>query len=134
MQKIEVIARTVILHENKILLDYVPKKNFYYLPGGHVEFGETSEQTLKRELTEELGAEISVGKCITTQENFFDDADGPHHEILRLYEATLLTDPSSLSDKEEKIHHKWISVDKIKDVRILPEKMKKFLGKQVLGL
>ena len=57
MVNIRVRAQAVILNdENKVLLVKHVKngKDYFVLPGGGVEFGETAEESLLRELKEEL--------------------------------------------------------------------------------
>ena len=44
----------VIVNDGKILAQRNTKTNEYYLPGGRVTFGETSEEALLREIKEEL--------------------------------------------------------------------------------
>jgi len=64
------------------------KKDFYFRPiGGTNEFGEYSEDTLKREISEELGTTIKNIKLETVCENIFtcDGLDG--HEIVFIYSA-----------------------------------------------
>lgn len=49
---------TIINKENKILLvkrKFPPKKGYWDVPGGFIEPGESAEESLKRELKEELG-------------------------------------------------------------------------------
>lgn len=65
-----VVAAGFILYQNKVLLakraatkTLAPGK--YHLPGGHVEFGETIQETLAREIAEEFAVRIEV------QEPFF---------------------------------------------------------------
>ena len=49
------LARAVFIHENKILLAQAKGDTNTFLPGGHVEFGESAKETLKREIQEEMG-------------------------------------------------------------------------------
>ena len=65
MKHIEVVA-AVIIFENKILcvqrnenkFEYISKK--YEFPGGKMEVGETKEETIKREISEELKIDIEA--------------------------------------------------------------------------
>lgn len=52
----------IINKENKILLvkrKFPPKKGYWDVPGGFIEPGESAEESLKRELKEELGISLS---------------------------------------------------------------------------
>lgn len=42
-----------------------------WLPGGGVEIGEKIEDGLKREIDEEVGIKIKIGKLVLAKENFF---------------------------------------------------------------
>jgi 8-oxo-dGTP diphosphatase len=44
----------------KIALLHATKHNYYKLPGGGIEVGETSEQALKRECLEEIGCNVEI--------------------------------------------------------------------------
>ncbi|MFN6091437.1 MAG: NUDIX domain-containing protein, partial [Bacteroidota bacterium] len=63
MKKVEVVA-AIIVHNNKILcvqrgenkLSYISKK--FEFPGGKIEEGEKKEETIKREIKEELNMDI----------------------------------------------------------------------------
>ncbi len=61
MSKIRVGCAGIILHEDKILLGIRGKEPNYgkwILPGGGVDFGESLEDTLKREISEEANIKI----------------------------------------------------------------------------
>ena len=46
----------------------------YVVPGGKIEWGETAQQTIKREVKEETGLEVYDIKFICCQESIFDRA------------------------------------------------------------
>ena len=64
----EVTARAIIIEEKGLMVFYREKtvngekKCYYAIPGGHVEEGETCEETVKRELKEELNIDIEIVK------------------------------------------------------------------------
>lgn len=58
------LAGCVILNDKKILLLHRTKTDWYELPGGKIDEGETSETAAKRELKEELRCDITILKKI----------------------------------------------------------------------
>ena len=86
---IEVIARGVCVQGEKILLCKAKGGATTYLPGGHVEFGETGRQALVREVKEELGVDAETGAFLGVVENAFEQHGKPHAEINLVYELKL---------------------------------------------
>lgn len=67
---------------------------FFYRPlGGGIQFGESSDEALRREFREELDVEIVDLRYVGTLENIFTYNGELGHEIIQLYEAAL-ADPS----------------------------------------
>lgn len=80
----------------------------FELPGGHVEFGETTKAGLGREIREEFGMEIHVGSVF--HDFTYTDPEQRIQTVENIYFATLV-DPNqeirlNLTDHSE---YRWIS-------------------------
>ncbi|HVG88406.1 MAG TPA: NUDIX domain-containing protein [Gaiellales bacterium] len=78
-------VRAVIVQEGTVLMDrthHEDRERFYWLPGGGLEPGETSEQCLQRELTEEAALEIEVGRVLYLSENIYVESGDYRHELI----------------------------------------------------
>lgn len=71
----------VIEHQGKVLLQRSDQDPFWALPGGHAELMETAQETLQREMREELGAAIQIDRLLWVVENFFTDHKHSVHEL-----------------------------------------------------
>ncbi|HEY9296368.1 MAG TPA: NUDIX domain-containing protein, partial [Phormidium sp.] len=90
--KIRVLALGIIRDSrDRVFLSqgFDPEKgeNFYRAMGGGVDFGETSEETLKREFDEEIQAELTNIKYLDCLESIFTFNGKQGHEILFVYEC-----------------------------------------------
>jgi 8-oxo-dGTP pyrophosphatase MutT (NUDIX family) len=92
--RIRAIAICIFHIEDKILVfeGYDPKKNqtFYRPLGGGIEFGEYSEEAIRREIKEEINEEITQLKYLGTLENIFVFDGQPGHEIVQVYDGKLV--------------------------------------------
>ncbi|HAV77012.1 MAG TPA: NUDIX hydrolase, partial [Anaerolineae bacterium] len=93
MKQIRPLAICVFRHNNRILVaegyDPVKKQTFYRPLGGGIEFGERSEDTIRREIREEINVGVANLKYISTLENIFT-FNGEHgHEIVQVYDGVL---------------------------------------------
>lgn len=75
----------IALWNNQILLSRAKGDDFWACPGGRVEMGETSPQTLVREMQEELNATVEIIRLLWIVENFFVYAQKNYHEICFYY-------------------------------------------------
>jgi len=91
--KVRPLAICVFSHNDRILVaegyDPVKQQTFYRPLGGGIEFGEYSEQTIHRELMEEIGAEVTGLKYLGTLENIYVFNGTPGHEIVMIYDGVL---------------------------------------------
>lgn len=71
----------VAVHDGSVLLHRAGHESFWTLPGGRAEHGETAEQTVKREMQEELETDVDVVRLLWFVESFFDYDALRYHEI-----------------------------------------------------
>jgi 8-oxo-dGTP pyrophosphatase MutT (NUDIX family) len=118
---IETIARGVCVKDGRLLLCRAKGGKSTYLPGGHIEFGETGRQALVREIKEELGLKSSTGAFLGVVENSFLQHGKPHAEINLVYELSLAEDV--VRAQEDWIEFEWRQLDDLGD--LLPEAFRK---------
>lgn len=127
---VETIARGVCIADGKVLLCKAKGGNTTYLPGGHIEFGETGAQALVREIHEELGVESKCGEFLGVVENAFLQHGRRHAEINLVYKLdipSLHTPHSSLlTSQEDWIEFEWRDLSDLDNANLLPAEMKKF--------
>jgi 8-oxo-dGTP pyrophosphatase MutT (NUDIX family) len=121
--KVRPLAICVFRNNDRILVaegyDPVKKQTFYRPLGGGIEFGEYSEQTIHRELMEEVGAEVSDLKYLGTLENIYVFNGSPGHEIVMIYDGVLknsgLYEQAEVEGKEADIDESfkavWMGLD-----------------------
>lgn len=80
-------ACVIIRQADRILLNRFGGDSFWALPGGAVELGEFSSDALVREMREELGATVEIGRLVWIVENLFDYRGTSYTEYGFYYEA-----------------------------------------------
>jgi len=68
--------------------DSVKQQRFYRPLGGEIEFGELAEDAARREILEEVGAEIGDLRLISVFENIFTFLGAKGHELVWAFEAS----------------------------------------------
>ena len=133
-KKLNIRACAVIIHENKLLVHNNINESHIALVGGRVKIGESSEQTLKREILEEMGKEIEILEYVSTIENFFDADDMPYHEIMFVYRADFkneedkkILDTIHNVEGEDELRYDWIDLDKIDEYPLKPKVLKEMI-------
>lgn len=118
---------TLIKNNNKILLHKSKEDDFYAIPGGRIMIGETSENALKREFVEEIGAKITIKDYLGTVENFFEYNGKKYHEVMIVYESNFDSDSHFYKkerirglEKDGKIEFVWKTIDEIKQLDLRP--------------
>jgi ADP-ribose pyrophosphatase YjhB (NUDIX family) len=93
-----------------------------------VEFGETTETAVKREIREEIGLEATDLKLLAVLENIFTNEGKQGHEIVYVYDGRF-TDPAAYGRESFTVHEetetliaRWHELDFFNDYhRLVPE-------------
>ncbi|HYH11460.1 MAG TPA: NUDIX domain-containing protein [Thermomicrobiales bacterium] len=118
-RRIRVAARALVLLDDHILLQQLDYSDaFWFFPGGEVEFGETLEQSVRRELAEETSLDVRRIVYRFTANNRFARDGGEFHLLEHFFEVT----PSSfdVASLEESVRVEWHPVDSLSQLDVRP--------------
>ena len=135
--KLNIRAAGVFVHNNKVLTHKNINKDHYALPGGRIEIGENSEETIKREIQEELEKEIEITGDIATIENVFEMDGKKYHELYFLHKVEFANEEDkkinyTLHNIEEKeyLQYEWIDLMEIDKFNLVPVCLKEILKRK----
>ena len=118
---IETIARGVAVSDGRILLCKAKGGSTTYLPGGHIELGESGREALIREMKEETGLDVSLGRFLGVVENSFLQKGKRHSEINLVYEMAILPGQGEVAAAEDWIEFEWRDLADLDSANLLPE-------------
>ena len=111
MKKIEVVAG-IIFFKNQILCVQRPKNKLFYIsekfefPGGKIEKGETKEEALQRELSEELNISVVIKSLYLSVVHEYPDFELTMHSFICEVETKELT-------LNEHIYQEWLTIKEL---------------------
>lgn len=106
-------TKALIIEDKKFLALYklVDGKKWWDLPGGRMEFGETAEETLSREIREELDVEIKPLKLIDTW-NYMRNENIQITGVI--YHSEIISGEIIISKEHD--GYEWVNIDDIGSV------------------
>lgn len=122
---IHLVARGLLLQGDNIILCRVKDAEWFFLPGGHIEDGESAKVALLRELQEEVGeSNYNITSFVGACENIFPLEEGVFQHEMNIVFAVDVS--KSIELKTEEDHIEFISVAKndLKNYKILPISLK----------
>ena len=115
LKTIDVVGAIIVRGKTILATErgYGEFEGWWEFPGGKVETGETPEEALVREISEELNAAIEVNRYLCTAEYDYPT----FHLSMRCYVCTLVDETFELLE-----HHaaRWLDAATISEVRWLP--------------
>lgn len=113
------VVAGIIREENKIFATqrgHGEFNGYWEFPGGKIEFGETPEEALEREMEEELATKVEVGELVQMVEYDYPD----FHLSMYCYLCSVIEGDLQLI---EHLDAKWLSAETINSVNWLPADM-----------
>jgi 8-oxo-dGTP pyrophosphatase MutT (NUDIX family) len=110
---IEIIVRAVLITCGQVLLAQKIGAAHTFLPGGHIEAGESAPEALVRELREELGMEVRVDRFLGAVEHGWTEPGGTVYEINLVFAvlAPGLIEPAPVPSREQHVEFVWQPLD-----------------------
>ncbi|MDX2115589.1 MAG: NUDIX domain-containing protein [Planctomycetota bacterium] len=137
---VEFLARGVLLRGSSILACRNLKHGYLYLPGGHVEFGESASEACAREFLEECGLTVrpAVAPAFVCELRF-KQGRTRRHEVTAVFHVEHLPTPEcpTLSaeprSREEKLGFEWVDLAAVVDFDLRPAPIRAWLASGGLG-
>lgn len=125
-------AYSLVMNKEKILLVNTKSTGKWFFPGGVIEKGERIAECLLREVFEETGIKISVGKMFSCREDFFyyDPLDIAYHNFSFIYfctpETVEVSGQNNTDVQDEASEPQWIGI-----ATLQPEQLQSFAAEVV---
>jgi 8-oxo-dGTP diphosphatase len=116
------LVRGVVFVDGQVLLAHQKGADNTFLPGGHIEFGESAEVALSREIEEELGKKAVVKRFIGALEWLWVENGQNNHEINLIFEMTIdgLDAKKPPQSNECHLEFIWSSPAELREHNLLP--------------
>src|SRR5437660_1012155 len=119
----------ILIQDEHVLCQVASNEDFFFLPGGRAELGESTSASLVREMQEELGVLMNIERLLYVVENFFTEPNDSWHE-LGLY--FLMTAPANsylnqslepirrVDEAGNHLRFDWLPIAQLETLTILP--------------
>lgn len=111
-----------------VLLNQLEGTDWWFLLGGRVEMGEVSGEALRREMQEELRADVQVGRLVWIVESFFGNVEGKNYHELAYYMMDFTPDSPVAYTKESftatdghtSLIFRWFALSELDQITLYP--------------
>lgn len=126
------VASAFIEYDGKYLVVFDPKFKFWRVPGGRIEPGEAKEDTIKREMSEELDIEITVEKYLGKGSDDIPIYNFPgkthSHRDVYYHKCRIVSGKVKAKEAHEVSEIKWLTIEEIKKIDNLEPAMRDYFS------
>ena len=136
-----VSCKAIIVEDDRLLAIHLrdDATEFFYLPGGGQEFGETVEEALERECREEIGCGVVTRELLFVRDYFgwaheFSHIEGHIHQVELMFLCDIRPGerPTTTQVPDAmQIGYVWLPLDDLLDARFYPLGMREDLVQAV---
>ena len=122
------VAGVAIIDGRVLVHGWEGEARLLCLPGGRVSWAESAEEAIAREMSEELGCEVDVGRLLWLIENLFTHRGVTTHEIGLYFEITLPNGCPQANGEPwtghevdgSEMYFRWQPIGKLGEIELVP--------------
>lgn len=137
-QHLGAVAFITTVDEDKVYLINHRKAGAKLMPGGHVDEGDTLQQTIEKELAEELGLEVDMSESMPfyASKVLTQGSNGGHYDVTAVFKVVVEPSHEFIVQEKEAEGGLWVSRDVLSAMpgfTLLPAIHQKLsVGKQIM--
>jgi 8-oxo-dGTP pyrophosphatase MutT (NUDIX family) len=135
MKRFHIIARALVLSGQHVLLAHQKGASNTFLPGGHIDTGESAAFSIQREIHEELGLDSEIEHFLGCVEADWVVGGQENYEINLIFKTKIndLNHESPLVSREKHLEFFWSQVSDLDKNNLLPYPLRKLITGYVSG-
>jgi len=127
---VRVSARGIIIVDGRLLVQISKSRRWYRLPGGRVGSRETVDETVKRELEEELGVTVEPEKLVYIVESFYKRRGRLIHDVGFYYLCRMKGEPRP---RESHLRIAWVEPSVLTESNFRPRALSPLLRRHCVS-